>query len=552
MGAAGGNLTTSRAGDGRARRAKLSKVSDDPPRDQVGLVMNRKQRRGLARQQVRQAAVLRRAGGQGDSPARVLKASHRLFEMGRIGEALPALQQTLEQHPEDVPLRTALAYALASTGEVTAAIAHYRLLLEREPDSAPQLTNLAVLLIGVNDTEAAWELLLRASELAPEHANTAFTLGELLERLSQREQAFHHYRRAVVLYRRQIGSNPGPERCNDLVKLASAQMWTGDLKEALASFDRAIRLRPNHALALARRGLALGKLRRIPEAIAALKQAAAVDPDFSEVRRAIGDLLLHAGEPKAARAHYRAALRVNPEDAMAKYFLAAAEKSESPDAPPPGYVMKLFDDYAQKFEKHLVDVLQYRAPALLCEAVQRVTQPPAGAWSIVDLGCGTGLCGPLVRPYARRLIGVDLSTAMLDKAREKSVYDDLIQDDITAVLGRLEKPIDLIISADVFVYLGNLTPIFAAAAEALRPGGWFAFTTEILDGHGFVLDTTGRYRHARAYIEVAAREQGLEIVSYEPIVARYQSRQPVVENLHILRRSGTGELVHALPQTSRS
>jgi predicted TPR repeat methyltransferase len=500
--------------------------------------MNRQQRRERARQEAREACWLRQqAAEQQHSPAKVVEASHRLFHLGRIAEALPALQKAITEHPEDMPLRTSLAYALAATGNVSAAIAQYREMLRREPNSPPLLTNLAVLLIKLGTLDEARDLLLKAAALAPEHANTAYTLGELFEQRKRRDQAFHHYRRAALLYGRQIGAKPTPALCNDLVKLASAQMWTGDIEGALASFDRAIDLRPDHALALARRGLLLAKLRRVPEAIESLKRAAAAEPNYAEVRRAIGDLLLDVGDSQAAQSYYRAAVRINPRDALAGYFLAAA-RSEAPEAPPPGYVEQLFDDYAQRFEKHLVDVLQYRAPELLCEAIRRVTRPPAAAWNVIDLGCGTGLCGPLIRPYASRLTGVDLSAAMLDQAREKSVYDELVQEDVSAVFGRFQGSIDLALSADVFIYLGSLTPIFTAAGRALRPGGWFAFTTEVHDGEGFLLDTTGRYRHARAYVEAEAAAQGLETVHFETIVARYQSHQPVMSDLYILRRAG--------------
>jgi predicted TPR repeat methyltransferase len=500
--------------------------------------MNRKRRRERESRNARRLTALRKTASKSGSAAKVLEASQQLFQFGRIQEALPMLRQAVQAHSEDVALRAALAYALAATGSIGAAIGEYRALLHGEPTSVPLMTNLAVLLLKIGQTDEARDWLLQAADRAPDHANTAFTLGELFDRQKRPDQAFHHYRRAAVLYGRQLGAQPTPAQCDDLVKLASAQMWTGDLERALANFDRAIDLRPDHALALARRGLALVKLRRIPEAIESLRRAAATEPDYAEVRRALGDLMLDTGNPEAAQSYYRAAVRINPQDALASYFLAAAGKSESPNAPPPGYVEQLFDEYAQKFEKHLVDVLQYRAPELLCEAVRRVAQPPSAGWTVIDLGCGTGLCGPLVRPFACRLTGVDLSAAMLEKAREKGVYDALVQDDVAVAFGEFDGVVDLAVSADVFVYLGSLAPIFGAAERALRPGGWFAFTTEAHDGDGFVLDTTGRYRHARDYVEGEAAARGLETAHYETIVARYQSHQPVISHLHILRRTG--------------
>ncbi len=498
--------------------------------------MNRRERRKRVQQQARDAANLtRQAGGQG--PARVLEASQKLFQLGRIVEALPALQKAVAEHPGNAPLRASLAYALGGTGAFAAAADQYRRLLKDDPQSVALRTNLAVLLLRTGGADEARELLTEASRIDPEHANTAFTLGELWEQQKRRDQAFHHYRRAAMLYSRQIGANPSVARCNDLVKLASAQMWTGDIDGALNSFARALALRPDHALALARRGLLLAKLRRMPEAIASLKRAAAVEPGYAEVRRAIGDMLLNAGRSRAAESQFRAALRINPLDSVAAYFLAAS-KSQSPDAPPPEYVTQLFDDYAERFEKHLVGILQYRAPELLCEAIARVANPPAAAWDVIDLGCGTGLCGPLIRPFSARLTGVDLSAAMLEKARGKSVYDELVEGDVSAVLGGYDGTIDLALAADVLVYIGNLAPVFAAAERALRPGAWFGFTTESQDGDGFSLDTTGRYRHSRSYVAAEAAAHGFTVVDCEAIVARYQSRKPVMSDLYIMQRGG--------------
>lgn len=500
--------------------------------------VNRLQRREQAARKTRLVAKLqRRAGEHGLSAQEMVGISHQLFQLGLANEALAPLRRAQRHHPDDVPLRAALAYALAATGLVNESIDQYRELLGREPDSAPLLTNLAVLLIKTGASDEARNLLERASQLAPQHANTAYMFAELLSARGQRGEAFHQYRRAAALFEQQIGPSPQLAHCDDLVKLASAEMWTGDLDKALATFDQAVALRPDHALALARRGLALAKLRRVPHAIDSLKRAAAAEPGFGEARRAIGELLLESGDAAAAQAHFNAAARINPADALARYFLAAAKKSEYPEAPPVGYVEKLFDEYARSFEQHLLGVLQYRAPELLCEALLRVAQPPPAKWFVIDLGCGTGLCGPLVRPLAARLVGVDLSNEMLEKARLKAIYDELLQGHLSDVLDRFAGTVDLAISADVFIYVGSLTSVFVAAARALKPGGWFAFTTEVHEGDGFILDTSGRYLHSRRYVESEAGASGLNVAHFEPIVARYEGNRPVIQNLYFLRRA---------------
>ena len=452
--------------------------------------MNRNERRARARLQTNTAAALHKRAARTGSAQEAVDVSQRLFQLGKIHEALPGLLRAAAAYPDDPGVRGALAYAFASTGQVVRAIEQYRVLLDTQPNTVAALTNLAVLLIKTGNQDEARQHLERAALLAPTHANTAFAFAELLGEQNRTDEAFQQYRRAAVLFRQKIGPHPGIQHCDDLVKLATAQLWTGDLQSGLRSLDLAVELRPDHALALARRGMALAKLRRIPEAIASLKRAAAAAPSYAEAWRALGEVFLNAGDAGAAQKHFQAATRLNPGDELARYFLAAA-RNESPEAPPPSYIVQLFEAYARNFEHHLVDILQYRAPEIVCEAVLKQAGSQAADWSVIDLGCGTGLCGPLIRHAARHLIGVDLSTAMLDKAREKSVYDELKQGDVAQVLGGYVSAFDLALCTDVMIYLGSLTPIFAAAARALKPRALFAFTTEIHSGAGYVLDKSG-------------------------------------------------------------
>ena len=496
--------------------------------------MNRNERRARAKQQSKTVAALHRRAGKAGSPKEALQASQRLFELGKAKAALSGLKQAIATYPDDPDLRGAFAYALAATGQFVSAIREYRTLLDMQPDTAPALTNLALLLVKTGNPDEARQCLERASALAPEHANTAFAFAELLAQQKRTDEAFHQYRRAATLFERKIGAEPGIQHCDDLIKLSTAQMWTGDLGPGLRSLDLAVGLRPDHALALARRGMVLVKLRRIPEAIASLKLAATIEPNISHVRRTLGDVFLAGGDSAAAQKQFSEASRIDPGDELARYFLAAA-KHESPDAPPPVYITSLFDEYARNFEKHLVDMLQYRAPEQVCAAVLELAGARATNLRVIDLGCGTGLCGPLIRHAACHLVGVDLSAPMLDEARAKSVYDELTLGDVAQVLGGYADAFDLALCTDVMIYLGNLTPILSAAARALKSGALFAFTTESHDGEGFVLDTSKRYLHSRGYVENEAIRHGFAVVHFEPIVARYESLKPDVHNLFIVR-----------------
>jgi len=147
-------------------------------------------------------------------------------------------------------------------------------------------------------------------------------------------------------------------------------------------------------------------------------------------------------------------------------------------------VTYLFDHYADQFDSHLLEQLNYRAPAVIVAQIAEILEVPAARLDILDAGCGTGLCAPLLRPYARHLTGVDLSPRMLDKARERGGYDELVVAELTAFLAGQQSAYDLIVSADTLVYFGALDAVLHAVTAALRPGGWLAFTAEALVDSG--------------------------------------------------------------------
>jgi predicted TPR repeat methyltransferase len=233
-------------------------------------------------------------------------------------------------------------------------------------------------------------------------------------------------------------------------------------------------------------------------------------PRWAAAWFALGEIREKLGDLDAAAQAFRMSLVADPADAQgATARLALIGRGDPPPALPQAYVARLFDDYAPRFDKHLTDNLNYRAPALIADALGAVA-PGRRFASALDLGCGTGLMGAPLRERVYRLAGVDLSAAMIAKARERGLYDRLVIDDALAMLGR-EPPrsFDLIVAADALVYVGDLAPLFAAVVSALRADGLFAFSVETREGDGFRLEPTVRFAHSRSYIEATAREAGL-------------------------------------------
>jgi predicted TPR repeat methyltransferase len=240
------------------------------------------------------------------------------------------------------------------------------------------------------------------------------------------------------------------------------------------------------------------------------EQALERAPNWAAAWFALGEAREKLGDLDAAARAFREALVADSADAQgAMARLALIGRGDAPGALPQAYVARLFDDYAPRFDKHLINNLGYRAPALIAEALSAVASGRRFA-SALDLGGGTGLMGAELRSHTDRLTGVDLSAAMIAKARERGLYDRLVVGDAAAMLGR-EPPgiFDLIVAADALVYFGDLVPLFAAVARALTSDGLFAFSVETCEGDGFKLEPTMRFAHSRSYVETKAREAGL-------------------------------------------
>ena len=241
-----------------------------------------------------------------------------------------------------------------------------------------------------------------------------------------------------------------------------------------------------------------------------LEQVLERAPDWPPAWFALGEARERLGETAGAAEAFLATLRADPSDAQgAAARLALLGAAEAPKSLPRAYVARLFDDYAPRFEAHLTGALAYRAPTLVVDALDRLDGARRFARSL-DLGCGGGLMGAALRGRVDRLFGVDLSPAMIAKARATGRYDALEVGEAVEFLARRERgDFDLVVAADVLVYFGDLAEVAASAARALAPGGLFAFTVEAFEGEGFRLGPTMRFAHSRAHLRAAAAAAGL-------------------------------------------
>ncbi len=339
------------------------------------------------------------------------------------------------------------------------------------------------------------------------------------------------YAEAIVLIEHAIRVDPSIAAAHS--NLGNAQQARGQFDQAVASYERALALNPRHRPALMGRGKTQWSLSRLTDALASYEAALEIEPDCSESLMNRGDILLVLHRRTEGMASLRRAVACGADAERIKFVLASVGEETVPAMAPTGYLKDLFDDYADRFDAELVQVLRYRAPELLAQLILR--NSPATPLDILDLGCGTGLCGPLMQPLARRLTGVDLSNNMLAQARDRDVYSELECTELTDYLAARDAEFDLVVAADVVIYIGDLTPVFSGVRRALRAGGRFAFSVEAGEQRDWELAETRRYRHSRPYLERLAAEHGFEIDAIEDAVLRREAGSDVNGHLVLLR-----------------
>jgi predicted TPR repeat methyltransferase len=260
------------------------------------------------------------------------------------------------------------------------------------------------------------------------------------------------------------------------------------------------------------------------------EQALERAPDWAPAWFALGDAREKLGERDAAAAAFARAAACDPADVAGAGPRLALLQGRQAASLPPAYVTRLFDDYAPRFETHLTQTLGYRGPEAILAALDEVA--PGRRFPLaLDLGCGSGLMGRALRGRVERLVGVDLSPAMLARAVG---YDELAVGDLVAFLHE-RTGADLLVAADTLVYLGDLAPVFAAAAQAMAPGGLFAFTVESGEAP-FALGETMRFRHSDAHVRAAAAQAGLKVALLRPVSTRREAGAAAAGRVAVLAK----------------
>lgn len=479
---------------------------------------------------------------------------------GNSEEAITAFHEAIAIDPEYAQAHAGLGVTLWALGRLAEAEASCRRALHLDPDLAEAHNSLGSVQWDQDRLEAAEASYRRAIELDPEYARGFYNLGSVLRLRGELQDARVNLRRALEL---------NPNHADAHTNIGNIEWTEGRLKEAEAWFRRALELKPDDAVGFYNLGSVLRLRGKLQDARVNLRRALGLNPTYADAHTNLANLEWTEGRPEAAEACFRRAvelspnssdahfrlgsllrkrrnleeaakyyeqtLKLDPTNNYARHFLAVV-RGKKLERASEHYVAQVFDGYSENFDKHLVKGLRYKVPEKIGAAVANLPSHEQAAYRVLDLGCGTGLCGAAIHEFAAYLAGVDLSPKMVAKAHARGIYDDLWVEDIDSALARFEGNLDLIVAGDVFVYLGELQKVFSVCSTALRANGWLLFTTEDTEAKDFELTNSGRFAHNPDHVALLANSCGFVTESCNAEILRLENEKPVQGRLFVLRR----------------
>ena len=451
-------------------------------------------------------------------------------QAGRLAEAERLYRALISSGYPIAEAHNNLGFLLHQRGDSAGALAEYRKAVAINPSDPGALNNLASTLRDFNNAEEAEACYRRALSIKPDHPEANNNLGMMLSDRGRQSEALACYRNALAV---------NPAHAAALTNSGVALRRSGQTDEAIELWKQTILQRPDCVEAHVYLAETLADLGMVEEARRHALSADALNvPPRPAVRYALGIALVRCGMREAAIARLRQCVAGDPHDRYgARLALAALDEQPVPERASDQFIDRLYAICADRWDNP-AGPNPYRGAQLVADKVG------GSGLDILDAGCGTGLVGALVRDRSKRLVGVDLSAAMLDLARSKNVYDELHKGDLISFMLGGPQAYDVVTCAATLIHFGDLGPAFAAAGSALRAGGAFVFTVfpnerddafsvAPLDGLG----QGGCFVHGRGYVAATARANGFDVEAIESDVHEYKNGLPMTGVVVVLRKA---------------
>lgn len=498
-----------------------------------------------------------------DSVKKKFEAALALQQQGNVDTAIPLLQALLAQAPQDADILHALGMAFAQRQDFQQALQLMNAAIQAAPRVAEFHNNVANVHKALGQLPLAMRHYQEALRLKSPYPQAHNNLGALLYKLGKYDEAISQFQKSISM---------DPTSVDTHYNLANAYIQQDRFIDAKAHYEEVLKRRPEHLGALHNLGITLCVLKHFAQAKPLLEQVITrepnnkdalyhlgviasalanttqaqdyfsqvltLDPEHANSHHNLATTYLQQNMRTLALTHFKKALALEPNNQTAAHMVASLEGKTLPEGAPHGFTRALFDQYAYSYDEHVKKQLGYQVPSLLRQAMA----PYSGQrqrWNTLDLGCGSGLCGPLFADLATSLTGVDLSPNMLELAKRQGAYNTLVcKDALQYLQDQKVDSFDLIIAADVFVYFGDLSAVFKACSRVLTESGYFCFSIETLtEDADYQLMPTGRYAHRITFIEAIVKETGFSMLYQASDTLRTQDDIPVIGHIFVLQKA---------------
>lgn len=463
-----------------------------------------------------------------DNAKKDLKNVFVLFQNGDIDNSLLLIDDLDKKYSQSEIIKNNYGVILSQIGRQSDSILYFKKAIFINNKYISAYNNLISTLSSLGKNNEAINYLKELEKIKPLDFNTPHNIAQNLFKLKK-------YHESIIYFNKSIDLN---KNCAEVYNnLGTVYFVLNNTQKALNYYLEAVSINSNYVEAQCNVGIMLNLLQRYEESLVYLNEAIKLSPSFADAYQCLASSYNSLDKKDKALINYKKLLELKPNNDIAKHMINSLS-GITPSKPPDSYIIELFDAYSNKFEDDVTLNLKYNIPYKLKELFNNFSKVNIPLDRAIDLGCGTGLCGEQFKDIVREIIGIDLSSSMLLKASQKLIYSSLIENDLINGLRSITQKQDLFISADVFIYIGDLEKLFLEITKKCHQNSFFIFSIESLESDesiDFLLKETGRYGHSNQYIKNLSSKHNFSIITKSSVEIRKHKSKWIPGSIYLLR-----------------